>query len=35
MDYMRVARIMAQDNLLCVRRLRFVLTTDSKYDLHV
>src|SRR6185312_6734090 len=31
----RVARIMAADNLLCVRRRRFVLTTDSSHDLRV
>lgn len=31
----RVARIMAADNLLCVRRRRFVLTTDSTHDLRV
>lgn len=31
----RVARIMAEDNLLCVRRRRFVLTTDSGHDLRV
>jgi putative transposase len=31
----RVARIMAEDNLLCVRRRRFVLTTDSAHDLQV
>jgi len=31
----RVARIMAEDNLLCVRRRRFVLTTDSRHDLRV
>lgn len=31
----RVARIMAEDNLLCIRRRRFVLTTDSRHDLRV
>ena len=31
----RVARIMAEDNLLCIRLRRFVLTTDSKHDLRV
>lgn len=34
-NHKRVARIMAEDNLLCVRRRRFVLTTDSAHDLRV
>lgn len=34
-NHKRVARIMAEDNLLCVRRRRFLLTTDSKHDLRV
>jgi transposase InsO family protein len=34
-NHKRVARIMAEDNLLCIRRRRFVLTTDSKHDLGV
>lgn len=34
-NHKRVARIMAEDNLLCLRQRRFVHTTDSKHDLHV
>jgi putative transposase len=34
-NHKRVARIMAEDSLLCIRRRRFVLTTDSKHDLRV
>jgi putative transposase len=34
-NHKRVARIMAEDNLLCVRRRRFLLTTDSRHDLRV
>jgi len=34
-NHKRVARIMAEDNLLCIRRRRFVLTTDSQHDLRV
>jgi len=34
-NHKRVARIMAEDNLLCIRRRRFVLTTVSKHDLRV
>jgi putative transposase len=34
-NHKRVARIMAEDNLLCIRRRHFVLTTDSKHDLRV
>lgn len=31
----RVQRIMREDNLLCLRRRKFVLTTDSNHDLPV
>ncbi len=31
----RVQRIMREDNLLCLRRRRFVVTTDSSHDLPV
>jgi putative transposase len=31
----RVARLMAEDNLLCLRRRRFAVTTDSDHQLHV
>ncbi len=31
----RVQRIMREDNLLCLRHRRFVVTTDSKHDLPV
>ena len=31
----RVQRIMREDNLLCLRRRRFVVTTDSNHDLPV
>ena len=34
-NHKRVARIMREDNLLCLRRRRFLLTTDSKHDLPV
>jgi transposase InsO family protein len=34
-NHKRVARIMAEDNLLCVRRRRFLLTTNSRHDLRV
>lgn len=34
-NHKRVARIMGEDNLLCIRRRRFVLTTDSRHDLRV
>jgi transposase InsO family protein len=30
-----VARLMAEDNLLCLRKRRFVATTDSSHDLRV
>ena len=31
----RIARLMAEDNLLCLRRRRFLATTDSGHDLRV
>jgi putative transposase len=31
----RIARLMAEDNLLCLRRRRFAVTTDSGHDLRV
>jgi len=31
----RVARLMGEDNLLCLRRRRFAVTTDSGHDLAV
>jgi putative transposase len=34
-NHKRVARLMAQDNLLCLRKRRFVATTDSGHDLRV
>jgi putative transposase len=34
-NHKRVARIMAEDNLLCIRRRRFVLTTESKHGLRI
>jgi putative transposase len=34
-NHKRVTRIMAEDNLLCIRRRRFVLTTDSRHNLRV
>lgn len=34
-NHKRVARIMGEDNLLCIRRRRSVLTTDSRHDLRV
>jgi len=34
-NHKRVARIMAEDNLLAIGRRRFVLTTDSRHDLRV
>jgi putative transposase len=34
-NHKRVLRIMRQDNLLCLRRKRFVLTTDSNHHLGV
>ncbi len=35
LNHKRVLRLMRQDNLLCVRHKRFVLTTDSRHDLRV
>ncbi|MDP9037959.1 MAG: IS3 family transposase [Acidobacteriota bacterium] len=34
-NHKRVARLMAEDNLLCLRRRPFVATTDSGHDLRV
>lgn len=34
-NHKRVARLMAEDNLLCIRRRRWVLTTDSEHDMPV
>jgi putative transposase len=34
-NHKRVARIMGEDNLLAVRRRRYILTTDSRHDLPV
>ncbi len=34
-NHKRILRLMRQDNLLCVRRRRFVLTTDSRHGLPV
>ena len=34
-NHKRVLRMMRQDNLLCVRRRKFVLTTDSRHNLPV
>jgi len=34
-NHKRVARLMAEDNLLCLRRRRFVVTSDSRHDLRV
>jgi transposase InsO family protein len=34
-NHKRVARLMAEDNLLCLRKRRFVATTDSSHELHV
>src|SRR5438132_1246292 len=31
-NHKRVRRIMREDNLLCLRRRKFVLTTDSKHS---
>jgi transposase InsO family protein len=31
----RVLRMMREDNLLCVRRRRFVVTTDSRHSLPI
>jgi putative transposase len=34
-NHKRVARLMAEDNLLCLRKRSFVRTTDSGHDLRV
>jgi putative transposase len=34
-NHKRVARIMREDNLLCLRRKKFVATTDSNHGFHV
>ncbi len=34
-NHKRVARIMAEDNLLAVRRRKYILTTESRHDLPV
>jgi len=34
-NHKRVARIMREDNLLCLRRKKFVTTTDSRHGLPV
>jgi putative transposase len=34
-NHKRVLRMMRQDNLLCVRRRKFVVTTDSRHNLRV
>ena len=34
-NHKRVLRMLRQDNLLCVRQRRFVVTTDSRHDLPV
>jgi transposase InsO family protein len=34
-NHKRVGRIMREDNLLCLRRRKFVVTTDSDHDLRV
>jgi len=34
-NHKRVLRIMREDNLLCVRRRKFVITTDSRHNLPV
>jgi putative transposase len=34
-NHKRVLRMMRQDNLLCVRRRRFVVTTDSRHSLPI
>ena len=34
-NHKRVLRMMREDNLLCVRRRRFVLTTDSRHNLPI
>jgi putative transposase len=34
-NHKRVARIMREDNLLCLRRRKFMVTTDSNHGFHV
>ena len=34
-NHKRVLRLMRIDNLLCVRRRKFIFTTDSKHGLHI
>jgi transposase InsO family protein len=34
-NHKRVGRIMCEDNLLCIRRRKFVLTTDSHHDFRI
>jgi putative transposase len=34
-NYKRVGRLMREDNLLCLRRRKFVITTDSNHNLRV
>jgi transposase InsO family protein len=34
-NHKRVARIMREDNLLCLRRKKFVVTTDSSHGFHI
>jgi len=34
-NHKRVARIMREDNLLCLRRRKFVVTTDSSHGFHI
>jgi transposase InsO family protein len=34
-NHKRVGRILREDNLLCLRKRKFVVTTDSEHDFHV
>lgn len=34
-NHKRVLRLMRMDNLLCLRRRKFIFTTDSKHGLHI
>jgi putative transposase len=34
-NHKRVARILREDNLLCLRRRKFVVTTDSRHDFRI
>ena len=34
-NHKRIARILREDNLLCLRRRKFVVTTDARHDLQV